>query len=98
MDLPAGVQFFLERSETLLFSLGSHFSLTSLGMALFIATAFFAVQRLKRGRKLRWRTLWRALFPKRIVAAKSNEADIGYLFFNVFVFGIVFGWAILSYQ
>lgn len=98
LDLAAGVQFFLGQCEKLLFSLGSHFSLTSLGMALLIATAFFAAQRLRRGRKLRWRTIWRALFPKRIVAAKSNQADIGYMFFNVFVFGIVFGWAVLSYR
>ena len=42
--------------------------------------------------------LWRALFPRRIVAHRSNQADIGYLFFNVFVFGVVFGWAVLSYQ
>lgn len=98
MDLSVGVKFFLGQCEKLLFSLGSHFSLTSLGMALLVATGFFAAQRLRRGRKLRWRTIWRALFPRRIVEAKSNQADIGYLFFNVFVFGVVFGWAILSYQ
>ena len=98
MDWAAGVKFFFGQCEKLLFSLGSHFSLTSLGVALLVATAFFAMQRLRRGRRLRWRTIQRALFPKRIVAAKSNEADIGYLFFNVFVFGVVFGWAILSYQ
>jgi sterol desaturase/sphingolipid hydroxylase (fatty acid hydroxylase superfamily) len=82
----------------LLFSLGSHFSLTSLSAALLFATAYFVWQRLKRGRRLRWRTVLRALFPKRIVESKSNQADIGYLFFNVFVFGVVFGWAVLSYQ
>ena len=31
-------------------------------------------------------------------AHRSNQADIGYLFFNVFVFSVVFGWAVLSYQ
>ena len=44
------------------------------------------------------KTILRALFPSRILAHASNQADIGYLFFNVFVFGIVFGWAVLSYQ
>ena len=38
------------------------------------------------------------MFPKRIVEHRSNQADIFYLFFNVFMFGIVFGWAVLSYQ
>ncbi len=32
------------------------------------------------------------------MAHRSNQADIGYLLFNVFVFSVVFGWAILSYQ
>jgi len=98
VDFSFGVQFFLDRCEKLLFSLGSPFSLTSLCAALLIAIVFFIAQRLKRGRRLHWRTLWRALFPRRIVASKSNEADIGYLFFNVFVYGMAFGWAVLSYQ
>ncbi len=98
MDFASGVQFLLGQCEKLLFSLGSPFSVTSLAAALLIAVVFFMAQRLRRGRRLRWRTLWRALFPKRIVASKSNEADIGYLIFNVFVFGVVFGWAVLSYQ
>ena len=49
LDLAVGVQFFLGQCEKLLFSLGSHFSLTSLGTALLIATAFFAARRLRRG-------------------------------------------------
>jgi len=98
VDWSAGFTFFFGQLETLLFSLGSHFSLTSLFAALVIATVFFVWQRLKRGRRLRWKTIWRALFPRRIVQSKSHQADIGYLFFNVFVFGVVFGWAILSYQ
>ncbi|MEP7030819.1 MAG: sterol desaturase family protein [Pseudolabrys sp.] len=98
MDFAAGFEFFFGQVEKLLLSLGSHFSLTSLGAALVFAAMFFAWQRLKRGRKLRWRVIGRALFPKRIVNSKSNQADIGYLFFNVFVFGVVFGWAVLTYQ
>lgn len=98
MDFTAGFSFFSGQIGKLLFSLGSSFSLTSLGTALVVATAFFVWQRVKRGRKLHARTLLRALFPKRILASKSNQVDIGYLFFNVFMFGIVFGWAVLSYQ
>lgn len=97
-NLAAGLQFAAGQFGKLLFSLGSHFSFTSLGAALVIATAFYAAKRLKRGRRLRARTLWRALFPRAIVASPSNNADIGYMFFNVFVFGVVFGWAVLSYE
>jgi sterol desaturase/sphingolipid hydroxylase (fatty acid hydroxylase superfamily) len=98
LDFSAGIAFFFGQLHRLLLSLGSHFSLTSLGCALTFAALFFVWKRLKRGRRIRAKTIWRALFPKRIVASKSNQADIGYLFFNVFVFGVVFGWAVLTYQ
>ena len=98
MDFTAGISFFFGKIGNLLFSVGSQLSLTSLATALAIAVLFIASKRLKRGRRLRWRTIWRALFPSHIVNSKSNEADIGYLFFNVFTFGVVFGWAVLSYQ
>jgi len=98
LDISAGIGFFFGQVNKLLFSLGSHFSLTSLGAALVISALYFARQRHRRGRKIRPRTILRALFPKRILQSRSNQADIGYLFFNVFVFGVVFGWTILSYQ
>ncbi|HEY2755821.1 MAG TPA: sterol desaturase family protein [Pseudolabrys sp.] len=98
MDFSAGIGFFFGQIGRLLFSLGSHFSLTSLSAALLISAVFFAWQRYRRGRKIRARTILRALFPRRILRSRSNQADIGYLFFNVFVYGIVFGWAVLSYQ
>jgi sterol desaturase/sphingolipid hydroxylase (fatty acid hydroxylase superfamily) len=98
LDWSAGFVFLWGQLSRLLFSLGSHFSLTSLAAAFLVATGFFVFKRLERGRRLRWKTIWRALFPKHITASPSNQADIGYLFFNVFVFGIMFGWAVLSYQ
>lgn len=98
MDLSPGILYFWNQLSKLCFSLGSHFSFSSLGAALLIATGFYALKRLRRGRRLRFKTLMRAVFPKRIVMSPSNHADIGYLFFNVFVFGVVFGWAVLTYQ
>ena len=98
MDFSAGFKFFFGQLDRLLLSFGSHFSLTSLGAALLFSIAFFVWQRLKRGRRVHVKTIWRALFPRHIVNSKSNQADIGYLFFNVFVYGLVFGWAVLSYQ
>jgi sterol desaturase/sphingolipid hydroxylase (fatty acid hydroxylase superfamily) len=98
VDLSPGVQFFIGQFGKLFFSLGSHFSLTSLAAALGFAMLWLVIKRLQRGRRIRLRTLWRALFPHRITSSRSNYADAGYLFFNVFVFGIVLGWAILSYQ
>ena len=98
MDFSPGLVHFWNQASKLLFSLGSHFSFTSLGAALLIATVFYAAKRLRRGRRLRAKTILRALFPKRILASPSNYADVGYLFFNVFVFGVVFGWAVLTYE
>jgi sterol desaturase/sphingolipid hydroxylase (fatty acid hydroxylase superfamily) len=98
VDFTPGLVFFWSQLSKLVFSLGSHFSFSSLGAALVVATAFYAFKRLRRGRKIRWKTLLRAVFPKRIVNHPSNYADVGYLFFNVFVFGVVFGWAVLTYQ
>jgi hypothetical protein len=92
LDFSAGITFLFSQLGKLLFSPGSHFSLTSLACALLIATAFFVWQRVSRRRRVRARTILRALFPKRILHSRSNEADIGYLFFNVFVFGVMFGW------
>jgi hypothetical protein len=98
LDFSAGITFIFSQLGRLLFSLGSHFSLTSLAAALLIATLFFVWQRVKRGRRVRAKTILRALFPRRILRSRSNEADIGYLIFNVFVYSVMFGWAVLSYQ
>jgi sterol desaturase/sphingolipid hydroxylase (fatty acid hydroxylase superfamily) len=98
MDLTPGFAFLWSQSSRLLFTLGSHFSLSSLFVAFLISAGFFTYKRLQRGRRVRLKTIWRALFPKHITAHRSNQADIGYLFFNIFVFGIMFGWAVLSYQ
>jgi len=98
LDLSAGIAFFFGQLNKLLFSLGSHFSLTSLAAAFVIAALFFVYERRKRGRRVRLRTILRGLFPRRIMMHRSNQADIFYLFFNVFMFSVMFGWAILSYQ
>ena len=55
MDFSATIDFFLGQLGKLVLSLGSHFSATSLAAALVIAALFFAWQRVKRGRRLRWR-------------------------------------------
>jgi sterol desaturase/sphingolipid hydroxylase (fatty acid hydroxylase superfamily) len=97
-DLPPGIAYFLNQLSRLLFSLGSHFSLTSLACALVIAVAFVAVKHWRRRRRIRVRALLRALFPRRILLSPSNLADLGYLFYHVFLAGLLFGWTVISYQ
>jgi sterol desaturase/sphingolipid hydroxylase (fatty acid hydroxylase superfamily) len=98
IDFLAGIRFFFDRLALLLGSLGSHFSITSLAVAFLVAASFFVWQRVKRGRRVYWRTIWRALFPSHIMRHRSNQIDIFYLFLNVFLAGILFGWAVLAYQ
>jgi sterol desaturase/sphingolipid hydroxylase (fatty acid hydroxylase superfamily) len=97
-DLPPAVAYFLNQLRILLFAPGSHFSLTSLGCALAIAVAFVVWRRHRRGRPIRLRAIIRALFPRRILLSPSSFIDLGYLFYHVFLGGLLFGWAAISYQ
>ena len=81
-----------------LLSAGSQFSLTSLACAFVIAVAVLALQRRRKGRRMRLRALMRALFPRRIVRSPSTAADVGYFLFNTFVYAGIFGMAAVSYQ
>ncbi len=75
---------------------GSGISVTSLVSALAIAAAVIVFERVKRRRGMSPRLLWRALFPRWIVASRSNRVDVGLLLFNTLLFGLLFGWAIAS--
>ena len=77
-------------------SFGSELSLTSLACALGVAVAFLAARRLRRGRRIRLKVIMRALFPRRIASHPSTLVDVSYLVFNLFIFGTIFGWALLS--
>ena len=97
MDFSPGIGYFLGQLNKALLEPGSHISLASLATALLIAFGILAARRYRKGRRIRIKTLLRALFPHKILRSRSNLADIGYLYFNVFAFGVVFGWAVLSY-
>jgi sterol desaturase/sphingolipid hydroxylase (fatty acid hydroxylase superfamily) len=98
LDLSPGIWYFLGQLGRAFVDPGSHASLLSLAAALLIALAVLAVRRHRKGRRVRLRALLRALFPRHIVASKSSLADLGYFYFNIFLFGLVFGWALLSYE
>ena len=98
MDLSVGLSYIVDKLTKVFLSPGSMFSLTSLACATCVAVLYFVVQRRRKDRRVRIRTLVRALFPKRITTSASLSTDIGYFFLNTLVFGLIFGWAILSYQ
>jgi sterol desaturase/sphingolipid hydroxylase (fatty acid hydroxylase superfamily) len=96
--IAAGLLNIVYRSYDLLFSVGSQISLTSLGCAFLIAATFLTLRHIRRRGRMRSRVLLRALFPRRILLHRSTGADIGWLLFNCFVYGAIFGLAGLSYQ
>ncbi|HML07743.1 MAG TPA: sterol desaturase family protein [Xanthobacteraceae bacterium] len=98
MDLSPGISYFVGQLSKALVSPGSNASLASLFCAFCIGLCVLAARRRKKGRRVRLKPLLRALFPKRIVMSRSSLADVGYFYFHVFVFGLIFGWALLSYE
>jgi sterol desaturase/sphingolipid hydroxylase (fatty acid hydroxylase superfamily) len=98
VELSPGISYFLGQLSRALLAPGSHVSLASLFCALSIGLFVLAVRRHRRGRRIRVRPLLRALFPKSILRSESNWVDVFYFYFNIFIFGIVFGWALLSYE
>lgn len=73
-------------------------SAVSLVTALILSAVFILSLRRRRGRPLPIRVLVRALFPRRITHAASTRTDLGFALFNIFAFGAVFGWGLLSYR
>lgn len=98
MDLSPGVSYFVGQLGKAFFASGSHASLASLAAAFLIAIAFVTLRRLRKGRRIRVKALLHALFPRHIIRSKSSLADPGYFYFNIFLFGLVFGWVLLSYE
>jgi len=98
LDLSPGISYFVGQLGKAFFAPGSHASLLSLAGAFLIAFAFLTLRRYRKGRRIRLKALLRALFPRHVVTSKSSLADLGYFYFNIFLFGLIFGWALLSYE
>jgi sterol desaturase/sphingolipid hydroxylase (fatty acid hydroxylase superfamily) len=73
----------------------SRFSLLSLGSAFLIATTFLLARR-SATRPLKFRVLVRALIPRRWYHSASARADFLLMAINLFLTGLLFGWALLS--
>ena len=89
------LQFVVGTFATLFLTFGSNFSAASLFSALCIAVAFLLVRRRPVKRNVKYSVMGRALFP-RWLRRPSFRADIGFFLLNVLLFGILFGWAIMS--
>jgi sterol desaturase/sphingolipid hydroxylase (fatty acid hydroxylase superfamily) len=98
VELSPGIVYFGNQMRKVFLSSGSSFSLTSLACALVVAAAFIAIKRYRKNRRIRVRTIMRALFQARFFKNPSSAIDAGYLYLNLFVVSIAISWAILSYQ
>lgn len=95
--LVAAAASFGSRLVNLVISPASPVSLLSLFTALFLGAAFLIATR-RRGRQVPIKVLARALFPRRITHAASTRTDLGFALFNIFAFGTLFGWGLMSYR
>jgi sterol desaturase/sphingolipid hydroxylase (fatty acid hydroxylase superfamily) len=90
--------YLVAKFEALFLTAGSTFSLASLFCAFCVAVTFLVVRRLRRSRRIRLKALARALFPRSMRRSPSLRTDIGYVLLGTLVFGVILGWALLSYQ
>jgi sterol desaturase/sphingolipid hydroxylase (fatty acid hydroxylase superfamily) len=81
----------------LLFSPGSPYSLAAMLICTIIAAAATLANRGPK-REVRLKVLLRAMFPRRIVMSESGRADLFFSFFNIFLWFLMFGWAVVSAQ
>jgi sterol desaturase/sphingolipid hydroxylase (fatty acid hydroxylase superfamily) len=79
---------------TTFFAPGSSLSLGALACTFAVLVALGIPAR--RGRRLPLRVLRRALLPDRLWRSASGQTDIGYFLFGLLVFGLAFGWALVS--
>lgn len=100
MNLADQIGFFglylVAKSKQVFLSPGGSFSIAALLTAFLIALAFLAHKHRHRRRLPGPRALLRAIFPRRVLRSRSTRADIGFFAFNIFLAGLLFGWALIS--
>ncbi len=75
---------------------GGAFAATSLLVALVISAGFLILRRKPGRRRVSPAALVRALLPRSWLLGPSSRTDYGFLAFNMLLFGLLFGWAIVA--
>lgn len=91
-------QFFGTMIANLVLTFSGTLSLWSLGAALVVAALFIICKRWPKRKAFRPRALFRLLFPRRVWFSASAKADYGFVIFNSLMAGVLFGWAVLSFN
>ncbi len=71
-------------------------SVWSVGAGILLAFAWLAWRRLRRGRRVRFDVLLRAVFARRVLLHRSTRADLAYAALSLAVLGALIGWAVIS--
>jgi sterol desaturase/sphingolipid hydroxylase (fatty acid hydroxylase superfamily) len=74
----------------------SHFSIYSLAAGFVLGFGFLALRQWRRRGRFRLAALARAFFSRKLILHRSTRADVFYFFVNVFVAGLLIGWACLT--
>jgi sterol desaturase/sphingolipid hydroxylase (fatty acid hydroxylase superfamily) len=88
--------FLSDKLHPVLLSPGSNFSIYSLAAGFCVGFGFLAWRRKQRRGHVRLATLARAFFSRRLLLDRSTKADLFYFGVNVFVTGLLIGWACLA--
>jgi len=83
-------------ARNMFLSPGGDYGATSLLAAFLLAAGYLILRRPADRRRVPVKVLLRALLPRRLLTHASTRTDLAYLLFNAFVFGLAFGWAVLS--
>lgn len=75
---------------------GSLMSLWSLLLALAIAAAYTGRNRWRTRRRVSWKVIRRALFPRALCKSASSRVDVWFLLLNTGCTTLLFGWAMVS--
>lgn len=88
----------LSKAQDAFLAVGGPLSLTQLSSAFLIAlTSIFLVRRAK-GKRIKARAFVKAFFARRLVFSRSSKADYALVILNVFMGGLLFGWAVISHS
>lgn len=97
MFLTDTYEFLTNYITRIFFHPGSTFFVGALMSTLVIATIHTVRRRLKKGRKVKVRTVIAGLFPGKIFRHRSMRADVFMFFLNTLMTGLLIGWAIVGF-
>ena len=86
------------KAQDMFLTVASPLSLPQLLSAFVLALAWIFVRRRARGKGLRVQPFLKTFFASRVFLSRSAKLDYQLAIFNLFIAGVLFGWAVLSHH